>query len=123
MLNRILAESLLLLHFAFILFTLFGGFLVLRHRRWAWAHLAAVLEASLINLFSLTCPLTPLEQSFRRAAGQLGYAGGFVEHYIGPLVYPGGMPRQLELAAAGSVLAWNVLVYAVVFFLLRTRRR
>lgn len=46
--------------------------------------------------------------------GTLGYAGGFVQHYIGPVGYPRGMPRQLELVAGVSIVAGNALVYAIV---------
>jgi hypothetical protein len=61
-----------------------------------------------------TCPLTPLEKRLRTRAGQAGYAGGFIHHYVGRAVYPGGMPRRLELVAGYSVLAGNALVYAVL---------
>jgi hypothetical protein len=64
---------------------------------------------------SWTCPLTPAENVLRDRAGQSRYAGGFVEHYIGRIVYPGGMPRRLELVAGISIVMWNALVYAVVF--------
>jgi hypothetical protein len=50
----------------------------------------------------------------RKRAGQAGYAGGFVAHYIGTVVYPGGMPRRLELVAGTSVLVGNALVYAAI---------
>jgi hypothetical protein len=72
-------------------------------------------EQEEVNLADWTCPLTPLEKRLRRRAGQTGYAGGFVQHYIGPLVYPGGMPRRLEMVAGICVLVWNALVYGVVF--------
>ncbi|MFZ2490898.1 MAG: DUF2784 domain-containing protein [Thermoanaerobaculia bacterium] len=119
--NRVFAELVLLAHFGFVLFAVFGGLLVLQSRRWAWIHVPAVIWASIVNLASWTCPLTPVEQAFRSAAGQAGYTGGFVEHYIGPLVYPGGMPRRLELVAAFSVVAWNVIVYATVLMRRRVK--
>lgn len=121
MLSRVLAELVLLAHFAFVLFAVFGGLLVLKSRRWAWIHVPAVVWASIVNLASWTCPLTPVEQSFRNAAGQAGYTGGFIEHYIGPIVYPGGMPRRLELVAAFSVVAWNLLVYGMVLMRRRVK--
>ena len=67
-----------------------------------------------MNLFSHVCPLTPLENRFRRLAGQAGYEGGFIEHYLGFLVYPGGMPRRMELIAGYSVLIWIAFVYTLV---------
>lgn len=112
-LNRAAADAVLVMHFAFVLFALFGGLLLLVSRSWAWIHLPAVLWSSAVNLASWTCPLTPLEQACRRRVGQT-YAGGFIEHYVGSLVYPQGMPRRLEWIAGFSVLAWNALVYAVL---------
>jgi hypothetical protein len=61
-----------------------------------------------------TCPLTPLEKKLRTRAGQEGYAGGFIQHYVGRAVYPRGMPRRMELTAGISVLAGNAIVYACI---------
>jgi hypothetical protein len=111
---RTLGDLVLGLHFAFIVFALLGGFLVLWKPWIAWLHLPAVLWSAFVNLFSQVCPLTPLENRFRHLAGQAGYEGGFIQHYIAPLVYPSGMTRPVELIAGFSVLVWNVLVYALV---------
>ncbi len=112
MLSGLLADAVLLFHFLFILFAVFGGILVLYRKKVIWFHVPVVLWSSVVNLASLTCPLTPIENFFRAAAGQAGYHGGFVEHYIAPVVYPAGMPRELELVAGVSIIAWNVAVYA-----------
>jgi hypothetical protein len=116
---RTLADLVLGLHFAFIVFTVLGGFLVLWKRWIAWLHVPSVLWSSIVNLFSHVCPLTPLENRFRRLAGQAGYEGGFIEHYIAPLVYPSVMPERWGLVAGYSVLAWNALLYALVVSLRR----
>lgn len=116
---RILGNLILVLHFAFVAFSVLGGFLVLWKRWIAWLHVPSVLWSSFVNLFGRVCPLTPLENRFRRLAGQAGYEGGFIQHYIALLVYPGGMPRRLELIAGFSVLIWNSLVYALVVSLRR----
>lgn len=114
MLYRVGADLVLFAHFLFAAFAVFGGLLVYFDHAWAWVHIPVVLWSSMVNLMSWTCPLTPIENAFRTCAGQLGYAGGFVQHYIGPVVYPRGMPRQLELVAGVSVLAGNALVYAII---------
>jgi Protein of Unknown function (DUF2784) len=111
---RILANLVLGVHFAFVVFSVLGGFLVLWKRWVAWFQVPSVLWSSFVNLFSHVCPLTPIENRFRRLAGQAGYEGGFIQHYIAPLVYPGGMPRRMELIAGYSVLIWNAFVYAFV---------
>jgi len=115
--SRIGADLVLLAHFAFVLFAVAGGALFYFDRRWAWVHVPAVLWSSVVNLASWTCPLTPLEKKLREEARRSAYSGGFVEHYIGQLVYPRGMPRQLELVAGVSIVVWNVLVYGCVLLL------
>ncbi len=119
-LYRAAADAVLVTHFAFVLFALFGGLLVLVSRTWVWIHLPAVLWSSVVNLASWTCRLTPLEQACRQRAGK-SYAGGFIEHYVGSLVYPQGMPRRLEWIAAFSVLLWNALVYTALFRFIAAR--
>ncbi len=114
MLYGVSADAVLVFHFLFILFAVFGGFLVLYKKMVVWVHLPVVLWSSIVNLAGLTCPLTPIENFFRSAAGQLGYQGGFVEHYIAPIVYPAGMPRELEFVAGVSIIAWNVAVYGLL---------
>ena len=111
---RLGADLVLLAHFLFAAFAVFGGLLLLDNVHWAWLHLPAVLWSSLVNLMGWTCPLTPVEQKLRARAGQAGYAGGFIQHYVGRAVYPRGMPRQMELIAGVSVLAGNALVYASI---------
>jgi hypothetical protein len=115
--SRAGADLVLLAHFVFVAFAVFGGVLVYFDRTWAWLHVPAVLWSSIVNLVSWTCPLTPLEKSLRAQAGQAEYSGGFVQHYVGRMVYPLGMPRQMELIAGVSILVWNALVYALVFWL------
>lgn len=116
MINRFAADFVLVVHFAFVLLAVFGGFGVLVCPRWAWLHVPIVIWSSVVNLAGWTCPLTPLENRFRAAATGTGYQGGFVEHYIGSLVYPGGMPRRFELVAGVSVALWNVLLYGGIFW-------
>lgn len=111
---RIGADLVLLGHFLFAAFAVFGGLLLLCNTSWAWVHVPAVLWSSIVNLMGWTCPLTPLEKALRLRAGQSGYSGGFIQHYIGRAVYPRGMPRRLELVAAVSVVAGNALIYGVV---------
>lgn len=111
---RIAADFILLAHFQFAAFAVFGGLLLFDDLRWAWLHLPTVLWSSIVNLMGWTCPLTPLEKTLRTRAGQAGHEGGFIQHYVGRAVYPRGMPRRMELIAGVSVLAGNALVYAGV---------
>jgi len=115
--SRVGADLVLLSHFVFVAFAVGGGVLFYFDRRWAWLHIPVVLWSSIVNLASWTCPLTPLERSLRAQAGKSGYSGGFVEHYVGQVVYPRGMPRQMELIAGVSIVVWNALVYACILLL------
>ena len=111
---RIAADSVLLAHFLFAAFAVFGGILVAFDFDWAWLHVPAVLWSAVVNLMGWTCPLTPLENRLRVRSGESGYGGGFIQHYVGRAVYPRGMPRKLELVAGFSILAGNALVYALL---------
>ena len=115
-----LADAVLLLHLAFILFVAAGGLIVLRWPRVAWLHIPAVLWGALVELTGGRCPLTPLEVALRERAGEAGYTGGFIEHYVAGLIYPGGLTRLTQIALGVLALAINGLVYAR---LLARRRR
>jgi len=114
--NRFAANLVLLVHFAFVVLAVFGGFGVLVNPRWAWVHVPIVIWSSVVNLAGWTCPLTPLENRFRAAANGTGYEGGFVQHCIGPLVYPRGMPRRLELIAGVTIALWNGMLYGCIYW-------
>lgn len=106
-----LAELVVGLHFAFVLFVLFGGLLALWWPWVAWVHLPAAIWGVLIELAGWVCPLTPLEKWLRREGGLAGYAGGFVEHYILPVLYPAGLTRGVQYALGAIVLVLNLVVY------------
>jgi hypothetical protein len=113
--NRYAANLVLLFHFAFVAVAVFGGLGVLISPMWAWVHVPIVAWSSVVNLAGWTCPLTPLENRLRAEANGTGYDGGFVQHYIGPLVYPNGMPRRFELIAGVAIVAWNGALYAGIW--------
>lgn len=112
MLYRLTAAAVLLLHLSFILFVVAGGLLVLRRAWWAALHLPAVVWGVAVELTSASCPLTGLENSLRMQAGQTGYSGGFIEHYLLRTIYPPDLTRNIELMLAAGVLLINVAVYA-----------
>ncbi|QJI30288.1 DUF2784 domain-containing protein [Pseudomonas sp. ADAK18] len=111
MLYRIAADSLVLFHLAFILFVLFGGLLALKWRPVIWLHLPAAAWGVAVELFHLPCPLTRWENLLRHLAGQDGYGGGFIEHYVLTLIYPAGLTPQIQLGLGALVLLINLTVY------------
>ncbi len=110
-----LADLVLVIHALFIVFVLCGGLLALRWRWIAWLHLPAVAWVVLLGVFGWLCPLTPLEQNLRQAAGGTAYSGGFIEHYLLPLIYPAGLAREVLLVMVAAVIILNIVVYWFVF--------
>jgi len=108
----VLADVVLAAHLAFVAFVVGGGFLVVHWRRMAWAHVPCALWGAWVELAGWVCPLTPLENALRRRAGQMGYAEGFLEHYLVPVLYPAGLTRGMMVALGIGVLVLNLTVYA-----------
>jgi hypothetical protein len=123
MIYRVLADLILVLHLAFIVFVVAGGLLALRLSWVPLVHLPAALWGVFIEASGRVCPLTPLENALRRAAGASGYEGGFIEHYLVPAIYPPALSHQVQLELAGLVVLANVLVYSVVWRQHRSARR
>lgn len=122
MVFRILADLVLVSHATFVLFVALGGFLVLRWPRVAWAHVPCALYGAAIELVGWVCPLTPLEQRLRRAAGQRGYTGGFLEHYLRGVLYPADW-EHIHVALGIALVVGSVALYALAFLRWRRRRR
>ncbi len=108
---RIGADALVLIHFAFIVFVAAGGFLVLRWHWLALLHLPSALWGALMEIAGWTCPLTGLELELRAAAGSAGYTGGFIEHYVIPLIYPPGLTQGARFALGLIVIGVNFGIY------------
>ena len=121
MIYRVLADLILVVHFAFVLFVVLGGLLVLRWPLVAWLHIPAAIWGVLIEYTGWICPLTPLENSFRLKGGEAGYSGGFIQHYIQPILYPAGLTRSTQLVLGSLVLILNLAAYGIVFA--RTRNQ
>ena len=112
---RLLADGVLLLHLLFILFVMLGGLLLLRWPKLVWLHLPAALWGTTIEFAGWICPLTPLENTLRRAAGDAGYSGGFIEHYLWAVIYPAQWSGNIQAALGLSVVVINLLVYAWIW--------
>jgi hypothetical protein len=120
MLNKTLADVVLLAHLAFVAFVVIGGAAVLRWPRLAWVHLPAVVWAALIEYAGWICPLTPLENALRQAGGEAAYAGGCIDHYVILVLYPVGLTRGVQVVLGSLLLLVNTLAY---WQLARQRRR
>ena len=114
MLYGILSELILLLHLAFILFVVLGGLLVLKWRWILFIHIPAAVWGVLIEFMGWICPLTPLENQFRHSAGQSGYDGGFIDHYLIPIIYPEGLTGNIQIILGTAVIILNLVFYWLV---------
>ncbi len=121
MLYRLLSDAVLLVHAAFVAFVVVGGLWVCFRPKLAWLHLPAVAWAAGIELVGGICPLTPLENHYRVLAGERGFPGGFVEHYLLAALYPDGLTRRVQVTLGLLVLALNAALYVVAWR--RARRR
>ena len=119
---KLLADFVLLLHLSFILFVLFGALFVIKKPKLAWIHIPVAIWGMLISLIGWVCPLTPLENYFRHMAGEQGYAGSFINHYIMPVIYPSGLTRELAIGMGVFVLLWNGLFYSILIYKVRRKR-
>ena len=115
-----MSSLVVVIHFLFVLFVVLGGFLVLRWPRLAYLHVPAALWGIWIEFSGRICPLTPLEQKLRAAAGKEVYSGGFVEHYLLPVLYPSSLTRTIQVVLGVFVLGVNLGIYVQ---LLRRRKR
>ena len=116
---RILADLVVGLHVVFVVFVVAGGLVVLRWPKVAFVHLPAAVWGAAIEFAGWICPLTPLENSLRRQAGQSGYSTGFIEHYLLPVLYPSALTRDIQLLLGFLVIVVNVGIY--VYILRRSR--
>ena len=109
----IAADLVMLLHYAFLVFATFGGFLL----RWwpdvMWWHLPVVTWGVTIAAIGWTCPLTPLENGLRLAGGGDAYEGGFIEYYLFGRLYPNGLPDSVMMVLGGTLLLVNLLAYGL----------
>lgn len=123
MLYRALADLVLVAHLGFVLFVMLGALLALRWPKILWVHLPAAAWGAFVEFSGLVCPLTPLEQWLRRLSGEAGYAGGFVEHYLLPLLYPPGLTSELQLTLGTVVVVANAALYGWLWWRHRRKSR
>ena len=110
-----LADAVLVFHLLFVAFALAGGLLAFWRPWIVGLHLPAMGWGALVEFNGWICPLTPLENRLRAAGGAAGYEGGFIEHYLLPLIYPASLTQQLQWWLGGGLLAFNAVVYLLLW--------
>ena len=111
----LLADAVVVLHFSTTLFIIFGGFLAWLRRWVLYLHVPALAWGCWVELSSQICPLTPLENTLRHHAGEAGYGGGFLQHYLGTVLYPPGLTHEMQWGLAALLVAVNVVAYVGVW--------
>ena len=118
MIYRRLADAVVACHALIVVFFLCGGLLSCRHAWVALIHIPLAAWVTAVFLFDWTCPLTPLENQLRKAAGQQGYEGGFVDHYLVPFIArprDKGSTRQEEIGLGVLFGGVSFAVHALNF--------
>jgi Protein of Unknown function (DUF2784) len=105
------ADVVVVIHLLFIGFVVGGVFLAWRWPRIIWAHIPAAVYGALVEFAGFTCPLTLLENDLRRHAGEAGYGGGFIDHYLVKVIYPPGLTRGMQVGLGLLVLLVAVIGY------------
>ncbi len=111
MLEGLLADLVVFLHLAFILFVILGGLLVLKWPRAAWVHLPAAAWGAVVEFAGWICPLTYLEGWLRHTGNPAPDQPDFLGRYLLPLLYPSGLTRSVQLCLGFGVIAINLLFY------------
>ena len=122
MIYRILADLVVIFHLLFIIFALLGGLLLIWRSFIVFLHIPAVLWVSVLSFKGWICPLTPLENQLRQAAGDEGYPGGFVEHYLIPVIYPPALNFDVQILLGITALVINIVIYAFVYYWYKRRQ-
>jgi hypothetical protein len=107
----LLADLVLIVHLAFVVFVLCGGLLVLRWRWIAWLHLPAAAWGAVVEFTGWICPLTPLENWLRAQGGEATYARDFVGRYLLPILYPDALTPDIQVMLGALVLVVNLMIY------------
>ena len=121
MISWIAAYMVLIIHLGFVFFVVLGGVLVWRWRWVLFLHIPAAVWGALIEYRGWVCPLTPLENRLRGAAGQAGYSGGFIEQYLLPVLYPEALSREAQIVLGTFVIIINGMAYG--WLIRRSRAR
>lgn len=112
---ELLADLAMLVHTLFVLFVVGGGLLTMRWPRLAWLHLPAACWGVAIELGGWICPLTHLENYWRKQGGGSGYSGTFIQQYLEPLLYPLGLSPQRQVLLGVMALLINLIVYGYLW--------
>ena len=114
MIYSFLADLLVVFHLVFILYVMAGALLIFKWPKTLWLHLPVCFWGMTVEFTGWICPLTPWEIQLRRLAGEEGYTGSFIEHYLIPIIYPSGLTHEVQMVLGGTVLIVNLSLYTLI---------
>ena len=118
-----LADIVVLIHLAFIVFALLGAVLAIRWPVVVWIHLPMAIWSALVEFGGWICPLTPLENWLRMQGGASKYPGDFLAIYVLPILYPAGLTRTIQVILGSVVVVVNISIYGYIFYRYRHQKR
>jgi len=113
--HELAADIILIIHFAFILFVIFGALLFFVTTKIIFIHLPALIWGSYIELTSSICPLTYLENWLLQKANLKTYSEGFIQNYLVPIVYPTNLTKDTQIYLGIALIVINIVLYAFIF--------
>ena len=111
---KIAADLLLIIHFTFVLFVVFGALLIFASIKIIFIHIPAVIWGSYIELTNSICPLTYLENWFLHKANLTTYSEGFIQNYLVPIVYPMNLTKDLQIYLGIVLIVLNIIFYVLI---------
>jgi len=112
---ELFANLTLIIHFTFILFVIFGGLLFFIFSKIIYIHLPALLWGIYIELTNSVCPLTYLENWFLYKAELTTYSNSFINYYLFPIIYPGGLNNEIQIYLGMLLVVINILIYGLIY--------
>ena len=108
------ADLTLIVHFAFIIFVVFGALLFFVSTKIIYVHVPALIWGIYIELTHSVCPLTYLENWFLQKANLTTYSEGFIQNYLVPIVYPKNLTDNLQIYFAIVLIVANMIMYGLI---------
>ena len=108
------ANLILIIHFVFIIFVVFGALLFFVVKKIIFIHIPAFIWGSYIELTHSICPLTYLENWFLNKANLTMYPEGFIQNYLVPIVYPVDLTKDLQIYLGITLIVVNIIIYGFI---------
>jgi len=125
---KIFADTIIVVHFLYILFMLLGFLLTIyavlfREKFFDWwlfrsLHLLGIFYVASLSILGKYCPLTILENELRLKYEVFSvYSGSFIIHYLEKLVYPDVNPLVIQIPTV------FLAIFTIVMFIVKPPKK